>query len=130
MSLTQFYIDNNSITIFSKAACPFCVKAINLLKKYNVSTNIVDLGNTSDGPELFRLLNVETGRKTVPNIYVFGKNIGGYSELEQLHKSGELFNMLKKNLLYICEFCGKESTSKELSCKCFPRQFTDWGAPI
>ena len=40
------------------------------------------------------------------------------------------FNMLKKNLLYICEFCGKESTSKELSCKCFPRQFADWGAPI
>ena len=99
MSLTQFYIDNNSITIFSKAACPFCVKAIDLLKNYNVSTNIVDLGNTSDGPELFRLLNLETGRKTVPNIYVFGKNIGGYSELEQLHKSGELFNMLKKKFI-------------------------------
>jgi glutaredoxin 3 len=35
-----------------------------------------------------------TGRNTVPNIYINGKNIGGCNETLQLAKSGELRKLL------------------------------------
>ena len=63
-------------------------------------------------------------------IFLFGNHIGGYTELKDLHDSGTLMNIVDdKTNPYICQHCGKSSSTKQLSCGCFYKPFNDWGAP-
>jgi glutaredoxin-related protein len=47
------------------------------------------------GPDLQALLGRLTGRRTVPNILVNGKSIGGGDDIEQLHMAGKLASKIK-----------------------------------
>ena len=131
MSALDFYIDPHSICIFSKSSCPYCVKAVQLITThYNIVPQIIDIGIIPNGPELSRLLTRITLQTTVPNIFIYGKHIGGYSELEKIHKTGQLITYLNSTSLYRCNMCGKGFDTKDYICGCFPRQFEDWGAPL
>ena len=80
-------------TIFSKTYCPFSKKAkYILLEAYSIlpAPYVVELNEHPDGPALQELLQKTTGRKTVPNVLVSGKSIGGGDETELLWKNGEL----------------------------------------
>ena len=46
------------------------------------------------GPAVQALLNSFTGRRTVPNVFINGKSIGGGDETVALHRNGELGGML------------------------------------
>jgi len=128
MSLLDFFIDPSKICIFSKSSCPYCVKAIELLKNsYNIELQIIDIGTVRQGAQISQELEQTTKQRTVPNIFIFGKHIGGYSHLKQMHLSGLLPHVLKPSNKYVCEFCGKCSDTCEYICKCFPKQFGDWG---
>ena len=130
MPLLDYYIVLENICIFSKASCPYCIKAIELLKThYTGSLDIIDIGTIPQGPQISQELHRLTQQRTVPNIFIFGKHIGGFSDLKQLHLNGELLQMLQPPDLYVCEFCGKGFNTPELRCNCFPRQFSDWGEP-
>jgi glutaredoxin len=129
--MIEFYIDPDSICIFSKTTCSFCHKAIGLLKNYNVNVQLIELDKIREGAMLSQELFTRTNQKTVPNIFIFGKHIGGFSELNDLHNQGILSTLInQKSLIYLCNLCGKESSDKNLICNCFPRQFEDWGAPL
>lgn len=129
MSLVDFYIDTNKVCVFSKTSCGFCNKAKQLLEKYNIDTLIYELDTMNEGSILHENLISKTNHKTVPNIFINGQHIGGYSELEKLFKSGELFIMVNVSK-YLCSFCGKESKTKDLEeCKCFQKTTDDWGMP-
>ena len=131
MSALDFYIDPHSICIFSKSSCPYCVKAVQLITThYNIVPQIIDIGNMPNANEVSRLLTIITKQTKVPNIFIFGKHIGGYSELEELHKSGKLNYVLKSVSQYRCDMCGKGFDTKDYICGCFPRQFKDWGEPL
>lgn len=130
MSLLDKYIDTYKICIFSKASCTYCIKAIELLKsKYIVDLQIIDIGTMQQGAPLSQELQQTTMQKTIPNIFIYGNHIGGYSDLKQLYENGKLLSMLNQNNKYRCEFCGKCNDTSELKCNCFPRQFSDWGEP-
>jgi glutaredoxin 3 len=130
-SILDFYIDPSTITIFSKTTCPFCIKAKQLIQSnYNIDAQIIELDRITDGPNIGQVLNHITHQQTVPNIFILGKHIGGYTELKQLHDDGELKSLLQYKSKYVCEFCGLESATKNLSCNCFPKQFGDWGEPL
>jgi len=130
-SILDFYIDPSTITIFSKTTCPFCIKAKLLIQSnYNINTQIIELDRITDGPNIGQVLNHITHQRTVPNIFILGKHIGGYTELKQLHDDGDLRSMLQYKSKYLCEFCGVESATKDFSCNCFPKQFGDWGEPL
>jgi glutaredoxin 3 len=131
MSALDFYIDPHSICIFSKSSCPYCVKAVQLITtNYNIAPQIIDIGLIPSGHELSRLLTRTTRQTTVPNIFIYGKHIGGYSELEKIHISGQLTAHLNSMPLYRCNMCGKGFDTKDYVCGCFPRQFEDWGPPL
>ncbi|MGF1763590.1 glutathione peroxidase [Aliivibrio kagoshimensis] len=67
-----------SITVFSKPGCPFCVKAKqNLIDKGLVYEEVI-LGKDATTVSLRAI----TGRSTVPQIFIGGKHIGGSEELE------------------------------------------------
>jgi len=69
----------NSFTVFTQPGCPFCTKAIELLKLDGQAVNIVDINENPEAREKM----VENGFKTVPQVYHNSDHIGGYEALVQ-----------------------------------------------
>ena len=130
MSQLYTYIQSCQITIFSKTTCSYCTKAKQLLNnQYNVNVQIVELDQMVEGVNIANELKIQTNQTTVPNIFLFGNHIGGYTDLKNLHDSGTLSTLFQqKTNPYTCGFCGKSSPSKNLTCKCFSTSFADWGS--
>ena len=87
-------IKKNPIVLFIKYGCPYCAKAINIMHLEGVKPKLVPLSGKR-GELLQERLFKKTGRRTVPNVFIGGKSIGGSDETERLHLSGELRKKLK-----------------------------------
>ncbi len=78
------YINPNAVvpksaTMFSRKGCPHCKRAMDLLNKNNIYTEIVELGQGVTS----RSLRAVSGKSTTPQIFIGGQYIGGADELEQ-----------------------------------------------
>lgn len=69
------------VKVYSKNHCPYCVKAKQLLKSKNIPFQEIDL--TNDSATQDKLVQ-ETGWQTVPMIFIDGKLIGGFDNLNAL----------------------------------------------
>ena len=81
-----------NIVMYTSQFCPYCSNAENLLKSkgFDISEKIyVD----QDPEELTKMIEM-TGNRTVPQIYISEKYIGGFDELRKLDISGELDKVL------------------------------------
>ncbi|QUJ67241.1 glutathione peroxidase [Photobacterium sp. GJ3] len=67
-----------SITVFTKPGCPFCVKAKQNLIDQGLQFEEVVLGKDATTVSLRAI----SGRSTVPQVFIGGKHIGGSEELE------------------------------------------------
>jgi glutaredoxin len=69
-------------TIYSKPNCPFCVRAKMLLQSKGVE--ITEISAVDHRDQLIEEVTKETGAapRTVPQIWLDGKYVGGYTELE------------------------------------------------
>lgn len=86
------------VIIFSKSWCPYSKKAkLILLEKYSIvpAPYVVELDQHPLGAGLQSALEKSTGRRTVPNVLINGKSIGGGDDVEALDVSGELVNKVK-----------------------------------
>lgn len=81
------------VTIYTKNYCPYCVKAKTLLNSLNIPYEEHDI---TDTPEKIEELSKKSGFKTVPQIFVGDKCLGGYSDIEQLYQEGKLMGVLKE----------------------------------
>jgi glutaredoxin 3 len=79
------------VQVYSTRWCGYCVRAKALLEQLGIEYEDVLL---DDDPHFRATLHDKTGGWTVPQILVDGRPIGGYSELWQLAKSGELDELL------------------------------------
>lgn len=80
------------ITMYSTGVCPYCIQAERLLKAKGVGeiTKIrVDLDPAKRDEMIER-----TGRRTVPQIYIGERHVGGYDDLATLEHSGKLGGLL------------------------------------
>jgi len=77
--------------MFTTLVCPFCVRAKKLLDHKGVPFEEIDV--TRDAA-LREKMVAESGRRTVPQIFIDGAPIGGYQELQALEDSGELDQLL------------------------------------
>jgi glutaredoxin 3 len=77
--------------MYATRVCPYCVMAERLLARKGVQPEkvLVDL-NPARREEMTRL----TGRTSVPQIFIGNRHIGGYSELAELDRRGELDALL------------------------------------
>ncbi|KAI1330912.1 hypothetical protein F5Y16DRAFT_361571 [Xylariaceae sp. FL0255] len=86
------------MVIFSKSYCPYSkrAKAI-LLEKYTIdpAPYVVELDEHRLGKELQDALLEKTGRRTVPNIMINGKSIGGSDEVSELDTRKTLIDKIK-----------------------------------
>ncbi|XP_068335599.1 glutaredoxin-like [Pyrus communis] len=87
-------VSTNSVVVFSKTYCPFCVNVKQLLTQLGASYKAFELDSESDGAQIQSALAEWTGQRTVPNVFVGGKHIGGCDKTTALHKEGKLVPLL------------------------------------
>jgi len=80
------------VTMYSTGACPFCLMAERLLKSKGVA-EIEKVRVDIDPPRRQEMME-RTGRRTVPQIYVGDKHVGGYDDLAALDRAGGLDALL------------------------------------
>lgn len=90
----QKIIDENAVAVFSKSYCPYCSATKSLLRSYDANVYTIELDQESNGSAIQDALHELTGQKTVPNIFINRKHIGGNSDLQA--KKGELPTLLKE----------------------------------
>ena len=76
-----------NIEVYSTPNCPYCVRAKTLLQSKNINFKEIDV---SDDLESLQKMMKLSGLRTVPQIFINDKSIGGYDELAQLKADGEL----------------------------------------
>ncbi|KAL0487085.1 glutaredoxin [Acrasis kona] len=94
-NLLKNIISTNKVVVFSKTYCPHCTASKDLFKKIYPSFKAVELDQEKDGDEIHQELKNTTQHRTVPNIWVNQKFIGGNDTIQQLYKNGELKKMLE-----------------------------------
>ena len=81
------------VVVYTTTVCPYCVAAKALLTKKNVPFREI---NVESRPELRSWLVDRSRQRTVPQIFVNGQAVGGFSELSGLDRAGRLDPMLSK----------------------------------
>ncbi|KAJ7353844.1 thioredoxin reductase [Desmophyllum pertusum] len=92
--LIEQNIKDNTVMMFSKSYCPFCKKVKDLFKSINVTFSAMELDLLDNGPTIQDKLKELTGQKTVPNVFIRGKHIGGASDTIKLHTDGKLMELI------------------------------------
>jgi glutaredoxin 3 len=80
------------VKIYTREACGFCTAAKHLLDAKHVAYEEIDC--TGD-PATRRWLVTETGQSTVPQIFISGKSVGGFTDIRALDDAGELDPLLQ-----------------------------------
>lgn len=80
------------VTIYTSSFCPYCLRALQLLKKKPVKLNKISV----DGDvEARREMMAKSRRQTVPQIWIGDNHIGGCDDLLALERAGKLDPMLE-----------------------------------
>ena len=82
------------VTVYSTATCPICERAKTMLTKWNIDFDEIAIDKDTAAKREFA--EVTNGARTVPQIIIDGKLIGGFSELTELHMDGELDNLMQQ----------------------------------
>lgn len=85
---------NSKVVIFSKSRCPFCLQTKRLFNGMGIEAEILELDQIPDGYAIQKELLSLTGQRTVPNVFVRGKHIGGNDDVQAAARTGELQKML------------------------------------
>ena len=80
------------VKVFSTGTCPLCDKTKKLLGKWGISFEEARVDQ--DQAALKEMLQISNGARSVPQIVIDGKCIGGFSELTELHMDGDLDNLM------------------------------------
>ena len=78
---------NKKVVVYSTASCPYCVRAKNLLAMKNVSFEEIRIDLN---PALREEMESLSKRRSVPQIFIGGRHVGGFDDLNALNDSGEL----------------------------------------
>ena len=83
------------VQVYTTTYCPFCTRAKSLLKHKGVAFEEIDV--TDDDKLRQKMVELAGGRRTVPEIFINGKIVGGYDELRELEMKGELDSLLAES---------------------------------
>jgi glutaredoxin 3 len=78
--------------MYCTAACPFCQAAERLLEQKGVAIEKVRVDLE---PARRAEMTQKSGRRTVPQIWIGERHVGGCDDLYELERDGELDNLLK-----------------------------------
>uniref|UniRef100_A0A0A0KKK8 Uncharacterized protein n=2 Tax=Cucumis sativus TaxID=3659 RepID=A0A0A0KKK8_CUCSA len=93
-AFVQNVIYSNRIAMFSKSYCPYCLGAKRIFSELHEKPFVVELDLRDDGSQIQSVLLDLTGKRTVPQIFVNGKHIGGSDDLKAAVANGQLQKLL------------------------------------
>lgn len=82
----------SNVTLYTSQHCPYCRMAEQLLARRDagpLSRIRVDVD-----PQALRAMIEKTGRRTVPQIFIGARYVGGFDDLARLDSAGELATLL------------------------------------
>ena len=82
-----------NVTVYMGPRCNFCDAAKRLLKRNNNPYNEINIA--LDEVKREEMLKKSNGKRTIPQIFIEDYHVGGYVELRELEKKGELDNLIK-----------------------------------
>ncbi|OIT33712.1 PREDICTED: glutaredoxin-like [Nicotiana attenuata] len=97
MALTKAkqIVSSNPVVVFSKTYCGYCTRVKQLLSQLGATFKVIEVDQESDGNEVQQALLEWTGQRTVPNVFIGGKHVGGCDSIIEKHQQGKLLPMLK-----------------------------------
>jgi glutaredoxin 3 len=76
-----------TVKLYTKSFCPYCVRAKALLDRKGIAYQEID----AEHDDALRTWLVEaTGQRTVPQIFVGDRSLGGFSDIDALDRQGKL----------------------------------------
>lgn len=82
----------SKVVMYATGSCPYCKMAENLLRSKGVD-EIEKIRIDLEADQRAEMMK-KTGRRTVPQIYIGDKHVGGFDDLSALDKQGELVSLL------------------------------------
>jgi glutaredoxin 3 len=83
-----------AVTIYTRPLCPYCVRAVSLLKKKGVAFEEIDAG--FDVAKKKEMVERAQGAKTFPQIFIGDMHVGGCDEMMALERAGKLDDVLRE----------------------------------
>jgi len=80
------------VVVYLAGWCPYCQRARSLLSKKGVQVREIDV---DDDPQLREEMIARSGRRTVPQIFIGEKHVGGCDDLLALDGRGELDRLIQ-----------------------------------
>ena len=84
------------VTMYTTSYCGYCVRAERLLAARGVE-DVVRIRVDEEPAERMAMMK-RTGRRTVPQIYIGDRHVGGYDDLAALDRAGGLTPLLAGEL--------------------------------
>lgn len=81
------------VVIYTKPFCPYCARALNLLRDKGVAFEEID-DAAFNAAKKAEMVEKSGGRATFPQIFIDGRHIGGCDDLLALDRQGELDPLL------------------------------------
>src|SRR5210317_1494600 len=93
---------DNPVVLFALEWCEFCWSVRKMFAHYDIPYRAVDLDSVAyqegnKGGNIRKAIEAETGLKTIPQIYIGGKHVGGATDIFDAAKDGSLAKMLEDN---------------------------------
>ncbi len=79
--------------MYATAVCPYCVRAEQLLRSRGVTD--IEKVRVDLEPARREEMMQKTGRRTVPQIYIGDRHVGGCDDLYALDRAGQLEPLLR-----------------------------------
>lgn len=83
-----------AVTIYTRMMCPYCVRAVGLLKKKGVDFEEIDASFSREKKE--EMIQRSNGGSTYPQIFIGETHIGGCDDMMALERQGKLDPMLQE----------------------------------
>ncbi|KAK7849803.1 glutaredoxin [Quercus suber] len=87
-------VSSNPVVVFSKTYCGYCKRVKQLFTQLGASYKIIELDEERDGSDIQSALAEWTGQRTVPNVFIGGKHIGGCDTIMEKYQAGQLVPLL------------------------------------
>lgn len=80
------------VEIYTTSICPYCVRAKSLLAHKGATYTEYNVGFDSEARQ--RMTERAYGQRSVPQIFINNQHMGGFDEINELNRRGELDALL------------------------------------
>merc|ERR1719453_723448 len=116
---------SNDVVIYSKSWCPYCAQTKALFDEMKQPYTAIELDQREDREALQAALLEMTQQRTVPNVFVGGKHLGGNDDTQRAARSGDLAERLTGRVVPTGAGAGSVATAAQLKAVASNKMITE-----